>query len=279
MLHGKHILITGVVDRASIGYAIARRCVEHGATVTLTAPPRDLERAREAAHHIGSELIELDVTRSDDWSALSLQLRRAGASLDGALHAVAYAPKDALDGPLHHTRPDGLTLAFHTSVASYAWLGGLLAELAPPEGASLVGLDFDASRAWPTYNWMGVCKAALEATNRYLARDLGPRRIRANLIAAGPLHTRAASAIPGFDLLLDTWEQTSPLSWDPSDAGPVADTAVHLLSERARATTGTIAYVDGGVHAMAGLPAARPTGSASSDVGVRSPALHPPVPT
>jgi enoyl ACP reductase len=249
MLNGKHILITGVADTTSIAYAIARRCLEHDATITLTAPPRDLHAARTPARELGADVEELDVTDPAHWTRIATVLTDRGRPLDGAVHAIAYAPPDALAGPLHRTRPDGLTTAFHTSVASYAWLAGLLTDLAPPSGASLVGLDFDASRAWPTYNWMGVCKAALEATNRYLARDLGPQHIRANLIAAGPLHTRAANAIPGFELLLDTWHH-APLAWDPCDPGPVADTAVHLLSDYARATTGTIAYVDAGVHAI-----------------------------
>ena len=144
-----------------------------------------------------------------------------------------------------------MNLAFQTSVFSYASLARALCELAPEEGASLVGLDFDAAGAWPVYNWMGVCKAALESVNRYLARDLGARSIRANLVAAGPLHTRAAGGIPGFDSLLSAWERGAPISWDAGDPTPTADAVCFLLSDLARAVTGEILHVDGGYHAMA----------------------------
>ncbi len=158
--------------------------------------------------------------------------------------------------------PAGVNLAFQTSAYSYATLGRLLADLAPEDGGALLGLDFDADRAWPAYNWMGVCKAALEAVNRYLARDLGPRHIRANLIAAGPLHTRAAAGIPGFHQLLDAWEQQAPMAWNPHDPAPVADVACFLLSDLARAITGEILHVDRGYHAIAAALAAEAAGVA-----------------
>lgn len=155
MLTGSHILITGVVDRSSIAHAIARRCLDHGATVTLTAPPRDLARATAAAADLGATVHHLDVTDQGDWRDLEATLARDGRPLDGAVHAVAYAPRDALDGLVTDADPDGILLAMHTSVVSYVSLARLLRQLAPVR-ASLVGLDFDAARAWPTYNWMGV---------------------------------------------------------------------------------------------------------------------------
>ena len=124
------------------------------------------------------------------------------------------------------------------------WLDG--------RGGSLVGLDFDAGdRAWPIYNWMGVCKAALRSVSKYVARDLGAAGIRSNLVAAGPLSTRAALGIPNFSLLTEAWDTTSPLAWSSTDASPVADVVCFLLSDFARAITGELLHVDGGYHAMA----------------------------
>lgn len=251
MLHAKRLLITGVVDSTSIAHAITSRCLHEGAEVVLAAPPRDLERARATAEPLGLDTIQLDVTDPQHWTDARRLLGDRHGVFDGAVHAVAYAPADALDGSMLDTNPDGLVAAFQTSVASYAWLARLLRALAPREGGSLVGLHFDATRAWPTYNWMGVCKAALATTNQYLARDLAAANIRSNLIAAGPLHTRAASGIPGFSLLLDAWDRQAPLGWDPTDASPVADAACFLLSDQSRSTTGEILHVDAGFHAIA----------------------------
>jgi len=251
MLQGKKFVITGVVTTDSIAFATARRALDLGAEVILTAPDRDRERADQAAVTLGCDLQTLDVNDPEAWAALEVVIRDRWDVLDGALHAVAYAPADALDGDFFAARRDSLTMAFHTSATSYASLAGLVARLAPASGGSVVGLDFDAAAAWPTYNWMGVCKAALEATSRYVARDLGPQRVRSNLIAAGPLETRAARGIPGFSRLLEAWAGQSPIEWDSTDPGPVADTACFLLSDMARAITGEIIHVDGGFHAMA----------------------------
>jgi meromycolic acid enoyl-[acyl-carrier-protein] reductase len=251
LLLGKVVLVTGVVTADSIAHATAVSALEQGATVVLTAPGRDLALAAEAAEGLDAELLALDVTVPGDWDALAAHLGSTYGRLDGALHAIAFGPRPALSGPFVGVPPERLDLSFATSVASYAQLGGLLADLAPPAGGSLVGLTFDASRAWPTYNWMGAMKAALEAANRYAARDLGPRGIRANLVAAGPLLTRAAGGIPGFDALLKAWED-APLAWDPRDPAPVGDAIVYLLSDLARAVTGTIHYVDAGRNAIQG---------------------------
>ena len=252
LLAGKRLLVTGIATAGSIASVTASRARAHGATVVATAMPRDLEAARAVVGGIGPdvEVLPLDATSPDDLAAVADRVADELGGLDGVLHAIAFAPKAAL-GSILDVPAEATELAFRTSVHTYVSLGHLLADLAPATGASLVGLDFDAARAWPVYNWMGICKSALESANRYLARDLGPRRVRTNLVAAGPLETRAASAIPGFDLLLESWATKAPLAWDPHDAGPVADAVCFLLSDLARGITGGITHVDGGHHAMA----------------------------
>lgn len=248
-LTGKCILVTGVVDERSIAFAVAERAVTAGATVLLSAPPRDMDRTRELATRLDAALYQLDVVDRQDWERLGDRLADEGHVLDGAVHAIAYAPAPLLDGRFDPPEPNELSIAMDTSVTSFAALARLLATRAPDTGASLVGLTFDPSRAWPTYNWMGVLKAALEAANRYVARDMGPAGVRSNLVAAGPLLTRAAGGIPGFERLLEHWE-AAPLAWDPNDAAPVADPTIFLLSDAARAITGEVLHVDAGRHAL-----------------------------
>lgn len=253
MLTDKRILVTGLVTNDSIAFAVADRALQAGAEVVLTALPRDRRLAEQAAALLPQpvEILDFDATVADDVPRLTEALGQRFGGLDGALHAIAFAPREALAGEFLATGADHVSTAFHASAYSYAALARVLAALRPPHGSALVGLDFDAAGAWPVYNWMGVCKAALEAVNRYVARDLGPLDIRANLVAAGPLHTRAASGIPGFELLTDAWRDRAPLRWDPHDARPVADVACFLLSDHARAITGEIVHADAGYHAMA----------------------------
>ena len=253
ILEGKRILVTGVVNGESIAFATAARAQELGAQVVLSAFPRDLEKTTEAAALLpeGAAVLTADLVSEEEVLALQESIGSLWGALDGALHAIAFAPRPALAGEFMAAPAEDLNIAFQTSAVSYAALGRLLRELSPGPGSSLVGLDFDAAGAWPVYNWMGVCKAALESANRYLARDLGELGIRSNLIAAGPIHTRAAGGIPDFDVLVNAWEVSSPLPWDPSDSGPVADAACFLFSDLSRAVTGEILHVDGGYHAMA----------------------------
>lgn len=257
LLADKHLLITGVVNTESIAYATAAAAVRAGADIVLSGLERDIELTRGAAAALEADVgtsvdvLVVDLTVPEQLDALGHDLRERWGRLDGALHAVAFAPREALAGDFLEAGIDSVARAFHASVYSYSALARLLGDLAPATGASLVGLDFDASRAWPNYNWMGVCKSALESTNRYVARDLGPKAIRSNLIAAGPLRTRAAGAIHGFDLLTSAWEHQSPMAWDAEDARPVADAAIFLLSDLSRMVTGEILHVDGGFHAMA----------------------------
>ncbi|MET0768681.1 MAG: SDR family oxidoreductase, partial [Solirubrobacteraceae bacterium] len=196
------------------------------------------------------DVLELDVNKPEDLEAVASELGDRWGRVDGVLHAIAFAPEDALGGRFLSTPPESAITAFQTSAFSFKALAAALADLYPEEGASVVGMDFDATVAWPVYDWMGVAKAALEATSRYLARDLGPRGVRVNLVSAGPIGTIAARGIPGFSQLADLWEQQAPLKWSTDDAAPVAGAVTFLFSDLARMVTGEILHVDGGFHAM-----------------------------
>jgi enoyl-[acyl-carrier protein] reductase I len=195
------------------------------------------------------EVLELDVNREEDLAALGGALQERWGGVDGVLHAIAFAPEDALGGRFMTAPALSAMQAFQTSAFSLKALAVAVEPLMGP-GGSIVGMDFDASVAWPMYDWMGVSKAALEAVARYLARDLGPRGIRVNLVSAGPLGTVAARGIPGFEGLATLWHQQAPLGWDVEDPSPVAGAICFLLSDHARAISGEIIHVDGGFHAM-----------------------------
>jgi enoyl ACP reductase len=251
-LAGAHVLVSGVADQHSIATCIARRAADLGAAVFVTALPRDAAACRHVCEDIeGVVAVEdADLTSPADLERLEASVSRRFGHLDGVVHAVAFAPRRALTSILDVPASD-VELAFRTSVWTYAALGRLLSHTAAPSGGALVGLDFDSTRAWPVYNWMGPCKAALRSLNGYLARDLGPLGVRANLVAAGPLQTRAAGGIPRFELLLDAWESQAPIAWDPSDSSGVADAVCWLLSDQATRITGEVLHVDSGAHAMA----------------------------
>jgi enoyl-[acyl-carrier protein] reductase I len=223
--------------------------------VVLTSFGRVRRMTERAATRLPEpvDVLELDVNRSEDLEAVARALRDRWGELDGVLHAIAFAPEDALGGRFLTTPPASAIQAFQTSAFSFKALAAALAPLMG-DGGSVVGMDFDASVAWPIYDWMGVAKAALESVSRYLARDLGPRGIRVNLVSAGPLGTVAARGIPGFERLADLWRVQAPLGWDIEDPGPVASAICFLLSDYARAISGEILHVDGGFHAI-GAPA------------------------
>jgi meromycolic acid enoyl-[acyl-carrier-protein] reductase len=248
LLEGKRLLITGVLTRGSIAYSVAERAQEEGAEIVLTGFGRTKRMTERAAARLPDppDVLELDVNSPDDLSALASSLDR----LDGVLHAIAFAPGDALGGNFMTAPPESAELAFRTSAYSFKALAEALAPLMSNEGGSFVGMDFDASVAWPVYDWMGVAKAALESVSRYLARDLGPSGIRVNLVSAGPIETPAAGGIPGFDGLASMWGKQAPLGWDTKDPAAVADTVLFLLSDLSRGITGEIVHVDGGFHAM-----------------------------
>jgi meromycolic acid enoyl-[acyl-carrier-protein] reductase len=254
LLDGRRLLITGVLTEGSIAYAVARRAQEEGAQIVLTGFGRGLRITQRIAKRLGDpppDVLELDVNEPEQLAAVAADLRERWGALDGVLHAIAFAPGDALGGDFLDTPAESAQIAFTTSAYSMKALAASLLDLLEQgEHPSIVGLDFDATVAWPAYDWMGVAKAALESVNRYLARDLGPRGVRSNL---------AAGSIPGFDLLAKAWDDGAPLRWDTKDAGPVADACVFLLSGLARGVTGEIVHVDGGYHALgAPLTAAPP---------------------
>ena len=251
ILAGKRLLITGVITKDSIAFYAAEQAQREGATVLLTSFGRVRRMTERAAERLPepAEVLELDVNRVEDLEALPDSVRSRWDGVDGVLHAIAYAPEDALGGKFMTAPAESASQAFQTSAFSLKALAGTLAPLMP-SGASIVGLDFDASVAWPIYDWMGVAKAALESVSRYLARDLGPSGIRVNLVSAGPLGTVAARGIPGFEHLAELWSAQAPLGWDVSDPVPVARAICFLLSDYAQAITGEILHVDGGFHAI-----------------------------
>jgi len=250
-LAGKRVLVTGVVTKDSIAFATAEQLQRAGAEVVLTSFGRARRLTERAAQRLPQtpEVLELDVNNAEDYPPLVQTLREWWGGVDGVVHAVAYAPEDALGGNFLRTPAASALTAFQTSALSLRELAAALLPLMG-EGGAVVGLDFDATVAWPVYDWMGVAKAGLESVARYLARDLGPHGVRVNLVSAGPLKTVAAGGIPGFERLAEAWERQAPLGWDVSDPEPVAQTVCFLLSDWSRAISGEIVHVDGGFHAM-----------------------------
>ena len=252
-LEGRRLLITGVVNRHSIAFEVARQAQEAGAEIVLTGFGRARRMTERAAAALPepADVLELDANRAEDLAAVAAELDARWGRLDGVLHAIAFAPGDALGGNFLETPPESAELAFRTSAYSLKALTvALLPLLEQSEHGAVVGLDFDATVAWPVYDWMGVAKAALESVSRYLARDVGPRGVRVNLVSAGPLETLAAGGIPGFGDLADAWRRQAPLGWDTGDPAPVAAAVCFLLSPASRAITGEILHVDGGFHAI-----------------------------
>jgi len=251
LLTGKTVVVTGVLTDQSIAFHIARLAQEEGADVILTSFGRTMSLTRRSATRLPTEppIVELDVTNDDDLAQFADRLGEHCETVDGLVHSIGFAPESALGGNFLHTSWSDVATAIQVSAYSLASLT-MAAKPRMTSGASVVGLDFDASVAWPTYDWMGVAKAALESTARYLARDLGPEGIRVNLVAAGPIRTMAAKSIPGFDEFEKVWQERAPLGWDLTDPAPAARACVALLSPWFAATTGEIVHVDGGVHSQ-----------------------------
>jgi enoyl-[acyl-carrier protein] reductase I len=251
ILQGKRILVTGVLTDASIAFHIARLAQEEGATVVLSSYGRVHRLTERIAGRLPqtAPVIQLDVTNEEDLAALPDRVREHVDGLDGVVHSIGFAPEAALGGNFLNTAWEDFAVALQVSAFSLKSLT-MAARPLFKGGGCVVGLDFDAQVAWPKYDWMGVAKAALESTSRYLARDLGPENIRVNLVAAGPIRTMAAKSIPGFDEFEKVWNERSPLTWDTTDPVPAAQAAVALLSDWFPKTTAEIIHVDGGLHAM-----------------------------
>jgi enoyl-[acyl-carrier protein] reductase I len=252
LLEGKRLLVTGVLRESSIAFHVARLAQQEGADVVLTGFGRTMKVTQAIARRLPrpeAPVVELDVSSADDVDRLADRVREHVDGLDGVLHSIGFAPASALGGRFLSTPWEDVATAVHVSAYSLKALAVGCRSLLSP-GSAVVGLTFDASVAWPVYDWMGVAKAAFESTARYLARDLGPDGIRVNLVAAGPLRTTAATSIPGFETFEDTWPDRAPLGWDNTDPGPAARACLALLSDWFPATTGEIVHVDGGVHAV-----------------------------
>ncbi len=250
ILSGKRILVTGVLTQASLAYGVAELAQQEGAEIILTGAGRGLSITERTARKLPEtpQVLELDVTQPSHVAAVRQELGKGGG-LQGALHAIGFAPESCLGGNFLSAPWEDVSTALQISAYSLKSLADVAVPLMS-NGGSIVGLDFDASVAWPVYDWMGVAKAAFESTCRYLARYLGDQNIRVNLVAAGPVRTMAARSIPGFGEFEDAWTQRAPLGWDIKNSQPVAQACVALLSDWFPATTGEIIHVDGGYHAM-----------------------------
>jgi meromycolic acid enoyl-[acyl-carrier-protein] reductase len=250
LLDGKRLLVTGVITDASIAFSAARVAQEQGAQVVLTGFGR-LSLVERVAKKLPqpAPVVELDVTNEDHLASLADRVREHADGIDGVLHSIGFAPASCLGGGFLDAPWSDVSTAIQVSTYSFKSLAVAALPLYGDAGGSLIGLTFDASVAWPAYDWMGVAKAGLESTARYLARELGPRKIRVNLVAAGPIRTMAARSIPGFSSFEDAWDSRAPLGWDNDDASPVARSIIALMSDWFPATTGEIVHADGGFHA------------------------------
>ena len=251
LLDGKKIVITGVLTDASLAYGVAELALQEGADIVLTGAGRALSITQRTARKLGDgiDVFELDVTVPEHGVAVREALAQKWGRVDGVLHAVGFAPASCLGDDFLAAPWEDVAVAMHVNAYSLKALADAFLPLMS-EGGSFVGLDFDNQQAWPAYNWMGVAKSALQSVSRYLAKEVGPRGIRSNLVAAGPIKTMAAKSIPGFAKFEDIWDDRAPLGWDVTNSEPVARAVIALLSDWFPATTGEIIHVDGGFHAI-----------------------------
>jgi enoyl-[acyl-carrier protein] reductase I len=252
-LAGQVGLIVGVANRRSISWAIAQAAQAAGARLALTYPTERLEEnVRELAEKLdGPVVARCDVTSDDQIAELASTLQREFGGLDFMVHGAAFAPGEALSHPFVETSRESFRIALDVSAYSLVGLTRAVVPLMEARGGgSVLTLTYLGSqRVFPNYNVMGVAKAALEATVRYLAADLGPKSIRVNAISAGPIKTLAASGISGFSSILQVYRERAPLRRN-IELAEVADAAVFLLGRGARAITGTIVAVDAGFHTV-----------------------------
>jgi len=251
LLDGKKIVITGVLTDASLAYGVAELALQEGAEIVLTGAGRALSITQRTARKLGDgiDVFELDVTVPEHGVAVREALAEKWGHVDGVLHAIGFAPASCLGDDFLAAPWEDVAVAMHVNAYSLKALADAFLPLMS-EGGSFVGLGFDYQQAWPAYNWMGVAKSALQSVSRYLAKEVGPRGIRSNLVAAGPIKTMAAKSIPGFAKFEDIWDDRAPLGWDVTNSEPVARAVIALLSDWFPATTGEIIHVDGGYHAI-----------------------------
>ena len=251
LLDGKKIVVTGVLTDASLAFGVAQLAQREGAQVVLTGAGRALSLTQRTAKRLDTpvEVFEFDVTVDEHVTSVREQVAATLGSVDGVLHSIGFAPAVCLGDDFLAAQWSDVAVAMQISAYSLKTMVDAFLPIMN-KGASIVGLDFDNTVAWPAYNWMGVAKSALESTSRYLAKELGPRGIRCNLVAAGPIRTMAAKSIPGFKKFEDVWDERAPLGWDINDSAPVARTVLALMSDWFPATTGELIHVDGGYHAM-----------------------------
>ena len=251
LLDGKKIVITGVLTDASLAYGVAQLARAEGADIVLTGAGRALKLTQRTARKLGDDIdvFELDVTVPEHGVAVREALAAKWGHVDGVVHSIAFAPEVCLGDDFLAAQWDDVAVAMHISAYSLKALADAFLPLMGV-GGSFVGFDFDNRQAWPAYNWMGVAKSALQSVNRYLAKEVGPKGIRSNLVAAGPIKTIAAKSIPGFAVFEDVWDVRAPLGWDVTNSEPVAKACIALLSDWFPATTGEIIHVDGGYHAI-----------------------------
>jgi meromycolic acid enoyl-[acyl-carrier-protein] reductase len=252
LLENKRLLITGVLTPQSIAFSAAQVAQEQGAQIVLTGVGRGMGLTQKCARRLSDppDVLEMDANDAEQIESVRADLEQRWGALDGFLHAIAFAPQDALGGNFLNTPWESVATAVQTSAYSLKAIAVGLLPLMEAAGGSIVSLDFDASVAWPIYDWMGVAKAGLEAVTRYLARDLGPKGIRVNAVSAGPLKTMAGKGIPGFEAISDTWSRRAPLGWDVTDPAPVGRAIAFMLSDFSAGISGEILHVDGGYHAM-----------------------------
>ncbi|HEY4026027.1 MAG TPA: enoyl-ACP reductase FabI [Candidatus Dormibacteraeota bacterium] len=253
LLDGKKLMVTGVLDRRSIAFSIAEEAQKAGAEIVLTSFGRVASITKMMAKRLPStpDVLELDATKPEDAAAVCEELLRRWGRLDGWVHSIAFAPDDALGGNFMRTPWASAATAYQVSAFSLKEIAAGLLPAMREQGGSIVAMDFDNSvHAWPSYDWMGVSKAAMAAVVRYLARDLGRYRIRVNAVSSGPVRTMAAKGVPGFGMIEDAWGRRAPLGWDTNDPVPPARTVCALLSDYLSATTGEVIHADGGHHAM-----------------------------
>jgi enoyl ACP reductase len=251
LLDGKKIVVTGVLTDASLAFGVAKLAREQGADIVLTGAGRAMSLTQRTARKLGDgiDVFELDVTVPEHGVSVRDALAEKWGHVDGVVHSIGFAPEVCLGDDFLAAQWDDVAVAMHISAYSLKALADAFLPLMG-RGGSFVGFDFDNRQAWPAYNWMGVAKSALQSVNRYLAKEVGPRGIRSNLVAAGPIKTMAAKSIPGFAVFEDTWDGRAPLGWDVTDSEPVARACIALLSDWFPATTGEIIHVDGGYHAI-----------------------------